>query len=98
MNLLKPFGFRSATALGILAVVAVAAAPHAQSPSALESELRRIFQSGDYAGRTPGPAVWVGRGASYAALERADGGDAREIVAYDTASGRREVLGQTGPC
>ena len=61
----------------------------AQQSPALEQELRRIFQTNDYAAQSFGPAVWFDDGA-YGVVERAD--KTRVLVAYDASSGRREVL------
>jgi dipeptidyl-peptidase 4 len=66
------------------------AVSRAQQRPALEQELRRIFESNDYAAQTFGPAVWFDDGGSYGVVERADG--VRVLVAYDAATGRREVL------
>jgi dipeptidyl-peptidase-4 len=74
-----------------LAVAAALATPRAQSPG-LERELRRIFQSNDYNAETFGPSVWLEGGRSYGVIERSATGDARVLVAYDSASGAREVL------
>ncbi len=79
----------AATAFAIGAGVATSVA---QLPSALDQELRRIFQTNDYAGETFGPARWLNGGASYVVLERIAGSRVRELVAYDTASGRKDVL------
>ena len=73
------------------AVAAAIVVPRAQSP-ALDRELRRIFQGNDYAAATFGPLVWLEGGRSYGVIERSSEGAARILVAYDTASGRREVL------
>jgi len=78
-------------ALVALAVAGAIVVPRAQSP-ALDRELRRIFQSDEYAAETFGPSVWLEDGRSYGLIERAAGGDARVLVAYDTATGAREVL------
>jgi len=45
--------------------------------------------------KTFGPARWLDSGTSFTTVEPSDpgqSGDAKDIVAYDTASGRREVL------
>ena len=82
---------RIRAALTALAVAAAIVVPRAQSP-ALDRELRRIFQSNDYAADTFGPSVWLEGGRSYGVIERSSDGAARILVAYDTATGRREVL------
>jgi dipeptidyl-peptidase-4 len=77
----------------IVALLAAGAivAPQAQSP-ALDRELRRIFESNDYGAETFGPSVWLENGKSYGVIERSSDGAARVLVAYDTATGAREVL------
>ena len=82
---------RIRAALTALAVAAAIVVPRAQSP-ALDRELRRIFQSNDYVADTFGPSVWLEGGRSYGVIERSSDGAARILVAYDTATGRREVL------
>jgi len=64
----------------------------AQQSSALDEELRRIFQSNEYAGETFGPAVWFDEGSSYGLVERSGADQRRVLVAYDAASGTRDVL------
>jgi dipeptidyl-peptidase-4 len=62
---------------------------------ALSRELGEIFAERGYATRTFGPARWLDSGRSYTTVEPSapgQSGDAKDIVAYDTASGRREVL------
>ena len=78
-------------AVAVLVVAGAIVAPRAQS-SALDQELRRIFQGNEYASETFGPASWLEDGASYGVIERTAAGAPRVLVAYDAASGRREVL------
>ena len=63
--------------------------------------LERIFSEKEFEPDTFGPARWLKDGAAYTTLESppglpgpaaADGPGVRELVLYDTASGRREVL------
>jgi dipeptidyl-peptidase-4 len=62
--------------------------------------LRRIFNSTEFtgggaggrAGRGGGAVRWMDDGQSYAAIEPASGGAGREIVRYDPATSKREVL------
>ena len=82
---------RTKAAAVALLVAAASVVPRAQSPS-LDRELKRIFQSNDYDGETFGPSVWLENGRSYGVIERAGEGSARVLVAYDTATGTREVL------
>jgi dipeptidyl-peptidase 4 len=54
--------------------------------SELETQIKRIFDSRDYAVETFGPARWMRGGAAYTTVE--DG----SLIQYDTASGKRSVL------
>jgi dipeptidyl-peptidase 4 len=78
--------------LAAVLVVASVAAPLAQLPPALDREIRRIFGANEYAGESFGPARWLDNGASYVVVERSGPNRVRELVAYDTASGKRDVL------
>ena len=49
---------RTRRALAALIVAGAIVTPRAQS-AALDRELRRIFQSNDYAAETFGPVVWL---------------------------------------
>ena len=75
----------------VIAPVAVLTPLLAQSP-VLDDELRRIFQTNDYAARSFGPAVWFDDGDSYGVVERPDGGGPQQLAEYDAASGRRTVI------
>ncbi len=64
-----------------------------QEPSALEQELRRIFEAREYEPDSFEPARWLDGGASYTTLEPSESTEeAKDIVRYETPSGRREVL------
>ncbi len=64
-----------------------------QERSALEQELRRIFEAREYEPDSFGPARWLDNGASYTTLEPSESiEEARDIVRYETLTGRREVL------
>src|SRR6516225_12001837 len=76
----------------LVAVVAALAVPRAQTPSAFEDQLRRVFQANEYAGERFGPVEWMPTGAAYGALEHSGSNGKPELVAYDAASGAREVL------
>src|SRR3954469_22052378 len=75
----------------VAAILAALASTAAQVPAALDRELRRIFQDREYAAKTFGPAVWFPDDASYGVLEQ-DGSGASVLVAYDAATGAREIL------
>lgn len=79
-------------ALSVLALaVAAAAAPAQDAPPSLLT-LDRIFAAREFAPESFGPARWIEGGAAYTTLERAADGAGRDIVRYDTASGRREIF------
>jgi dipeptidyl-peptidase 4 len=80
---------RAAAVAATVLVSAVGAAVHAQSDR-LDAELRRIFQTHEYAEKTFGPAVWLDGGSSYIVVETTDKTSA--LVSYETATGRRDVL------
>src|SRR5258708_7473759 len=80
------------SALAAIAVVVALGAVRAQPPPAIDRELLRIFQSRDYRGEAFGPSRWFGDGSAYAVVELSSANGARELVAYDAASGRREVM------
>ena len=55
--------------------------------------LRDAFLNHDYAAHPFGPARWLNGGNSFTTVEPSPSGhDARDIVRYDTATGRRDVL------
>jgi dipeptidyl-peptidase 4 len=76
----------------VIAVWGLLVSLRAQLPRSLDLELRRIFQTNDYAPQTFGPAVWFDDRASYGVVERSGERGDRVLVAYDAASGAREVL------
>jgi len=80
---------RRTLAVAAVALAAAGVAARAQSDR-LDAELRRIFETKEYAGQTFGPAAWIDGGASYVVLERKD--TTSVLAVYDTATGRREVL------
>jgi dipeptidyl-peptidase-4 len=82
---------KAVVALGAATVVFFLTTVRAQVPASLSDELRRIFDSNEYSGETFGPATWLDDGASYCLLQRAADGT-RTLVAYDTATGKSDVL------
>jgi dipeptidyl-peptidase-4 len=69
-----------------------APAPRAAArPDSSRLTLDRLF-SGEFATRSYGPVQWTADGAAYTRLEPAAGGRGRDLVRYDAASGRREVV------
>jgi dipeptidyl-peptidase-4 len=81
--------------LQILALFLIALplrAAYAQSP-AITDLLRREFVTRDFAVKSIGPVRWIGKGEFYTVLEPSGKGDEfRDLVRYETASARREVL------
>jgi dipeptidyl-peptidase-4 len=63
-----------------------------QVPDSGQVTVERIFNSREFIAQRFGPARWVDDGSGYTTLERAGGGQGRDIVRYDTRSGDREVL------
>ena len=58
-----------------------------------DEELRRIFERNEYRPETFGPAVWLDDGRRYTTVEPSAAiKEAQDLVVYDTATGRREVL------
>lgn len=76
-------------ALAFLVVVPA----RSQQSSELSELLRRVFQTKEFSGQRFGPARWLSGGEAYTTLEpSARSKDARDIVRYETATGKRDVL------
>ena len=81
------------TLLALLALTRPAATP-AAAQSVVPGDtgmLRRIFASREFTGESAGRLRWLD-GDSYTVLERSSDGSASEIVRYDAATGRHDVL------
>ncbi len=82
----------------LLALCAAAAYPfalplQAQVSSASDQLLHRMYASPDFEVKYFGPARWLDDGSAYTTVEpSAAVKDARDIVRYETATGKREVL------
>jgi dipeptidyl-peptidase-4 len=77
---------------GILLLITVSTIP-ARQGSSLDEVLRAIFERNEYRAQTFGPSKWWEEGRRYTTLEpSAAFKDAKDIVAYDTASGTRDVV------
>ena len=88
-----PYRSRSRALLLAAAILASARALPAQLPPSLDDQLRRIFEAEDYKGKSLGAVHWLDGGRAYAVLEDSPSQkDLKDVVAYDTATGRREVL------
>jgi dipeptidyl-peptidase-4 len=80
-----------------LAHSATTFAQNASPPSPISADsdklLRRLFVSTDFEVKNFGPARWLDGGAFYTTVEPAAADkDAQDIVRYETATGKREVL------
>jgi dipeptidyl-peptidase 4 len=85
----------SKRSLQILAFLSIALTPRLAQPQtpAVTDLLRREFVAKDFAVKSFGPIHWIGKGESYTVLEPSDKGyGLSDIVRYETASSRREVL------
>ena len=80
-------------ALGVLLAWTHALPLQAQQNTKLDDTLRRIFVSKEFADKHFGPARWLEGGEAYVTVEpSASVKDASDIVRYETATGKREVL------
>src|SRR6187401_2693981 len=66
-----------------------AASLTAQTRTSLDDALRAIFERNEYTAQSVGPTAWLDGGTRYTAVVR---GAARDLVAFDTATGAQEVL------
>lgn len=79
--------------LGVLLSWPHAVPLHAQEQTKINDTLRRIFASDEFAGKRFGPARWLKDGEAYVTVEpSASAKDASDIVRYETATGKREVM------
>jgi dipeptidyl-peptidase-4 len=77
----------------LLLLLTVASALPAQQSNVSTLTLDRIFNSEEFHGESFGPARWIEEGAAYTTVEpSATVKQAREIVRYETESGKRSVL------
>src|SRR3970040_2052018 len=72
----------------ILIIVSVPALAQDRSLLSLE----RIFSSADFRGDRFGPARWLADGSGYTTLEGSETAGGRDIVRYESESGKRQVL------
>jgi dipeptidyl-peptidase-4 len=82
-----------AGALALL-VVSSTAAQQADTRTALQAQIDRIFKDHAYDAPRFGPARWLPDGKAYAIVERGSGGGS-EIARYDAATGARSVRAKT---
>jgi dipeptidyl-peptidase 4 len=65
----------------------------AQQSTNFDQQLRRIFEQNEFRVQTFGPAAWWEDGRRYTTVEPStEVKNANDIVAYDTAAGKRDVL------
>ncbi|MGO9270499.1 MAG: S9 family peptidase [Terriglobia bacterium] len=77
---------------GLLIVPTVTIPARAQEPSKLGDMLHRLFATSEFEGKRFGPARWLEDGTAYTTVEPSATAGARDIVRYDTATGKREIL------
>jgi dipeptidyl-peptidase-4 len=76
-----------------LFAVAIFGIFHADASDELKANLQRIFASDALTGRSFGPARWIRNGAAFTTVEpSAEDPKTREIIEYDTATGKRSAL------
>ena len=86
---LRRFAFFSTL---MLSAIAFAQQPPAPTPETPKDTITRIFTN-EFSERPLPPPRWFDGGQSYIAMEPAAGGHGRDVVKYDTATGKnREVL------
>jgi dipeptidyl-peptidase 4 len=78
--------------IGLLTVPAVTIRVRAQQPSQLGDMLHRLFATDEFEEKRFGPARWLEDGTAYTTVEASATAGARDIVRYDTATGKRETL------
>lgn len=86
---------RTAASLFLCATTIVLFAPRANSQQRVEDNefLKRVFQRHEFSARPFGPARWLEEGRAYTTVEHPSGGrEARDIVRYETATGKHDVL------
>jgi dipeptidyl-peptidase-4 len=86
---------RALVGLGVLCVLcggAPVVAAQGLAPN-LAQNLERLFNPADFNARGFGPAEWMDDGSAYLKVEASEGQkEARDIVRYETATGKREIL------
>ena len=77
----------------VLLLGGAAAARQGDTLAVLSEQIRRLFDTSEYAVPRFGPARWLADGTAYTTVERAaQGPDVWDIVRYDAASGARSIL------
>jgi dipeptidyl-peptidase 4 len=79
--------------IAIAAVSLLALRANSQQPVEQVQFLRDAFLKGEYSQRPFGPARWLNNGEAYTTVEPSRAGHGgRDIVRYETATGKREIL------
>ncbi|MEK6303699.1 MAG: S9 family peptidase [Acidobacteriota bacterium] len=79
--------------VGLALIVALAMIPaFAQQSDPSLLTLERLFSSEEFTGEQFGQARWIEGGAGYTKLEKSAAGGKRDIVRYETSTGKRSVL------
>lgn len=79
---------RNGIRTGVLLSACLAVLPiYAGGGGDIGSALKRIFEDREFSPKSLGPSRWVDEGAGYTVAE-----EGKELVRFDTASGRRDVL------
>ena len=77
----------------LLALLILIAPSTLQASDELNQSLKRIFSTRAFASKSFGPARWIRGGSAFTTLEASTAiPGAREIVEYDTATGKRSIL------
>ncbi len=82
---------KSTCLFNLLIFALVISTVYAQQPDPSKLTVERIFSSGEFRSERFGPARWLDDGKGYTTLERSES-DGRDIVRYETKSGKREIL------
>ncbi len=83
---------RTTLALYCLMALGPIVLARAEEPDPSRLTLERIITRDDFRTEGFGPSRWLKDGSGYTTLEPAEGGQGRDIVRYDSATGRRDVL------
>ena len=84
---------RQRSFLFMLAAVALSVSALSQTDDETRLTLDRIFKNREFVPEFFGPARWLSNGAAYTTVEASDAvKGARDILKYDTETGKREVL------
>ena len=84
---------RQRLVLFMLAAVSLSLSAFSQTDDETRLTLDRIFKNREFVSEFFGPARWLSDGATYTTVEASDAvKGARDILKYDTETGKREVL------